>query len=58
MTYLDLDDARRQIGACIETVYNKKRLHSALVYKPPLEFEAELRRETTGTRQTRTKPCH
>jgi transposase InsO family protein len=29
-TYLDLDDARRQIGAFIETVYNKKRLHSAL----------------------------
>ena len=44
-TYLDLDDARRQIGAFIETVYNAKRLHSALGYKPPAEFEAELRRE-------------
>ena len=44
-TYLDLDDARRQIGAFIETVHNKKRLHSALGYKPPVEFEAELRRD-------------
>ena len=44
-TYLDLDDARSQIGAFIETIYNKKRLHSALGYKPPIEFEAELRRD-------------
>ena len=44
-TYLDLDDARRQIGAFIETVYNAKRLHSALGYKPPVEFEAEFRRD-------------
>ena len=44
-TYLDLDDARGQIGAFIETIYNKKRLHSALGYKPPIEFEAELRRD-------------
>lgn len=43
-TYLDLDDARQKIGAFIETVYNTKRLHSALGYKPPAEFEAELRR--------------
>jgi putative transposase len=45
-TYIDLDDARSQIGAFIETVYNKKRLHSALGYKPPVEFEAELRRDS------------
>jgi len=41
--YANLDEARRQIGAFIETVYNAKRLHSALGYKPPAEFEAELR---------------
>ena len=43
--YANLDEARRQIGAFIETVYNAKRLHSALGYKPPVEFEAELRRK-------------
>ncbi len=43
--YANVDDARRQIGAFIETVYNAKRLHSALGYKPPVEFEAELRRK-------------
>ena len=47
-TYADLDDARRRIGAFIETVYNAKRLHSALGYKPPVEFEAELHRDSSG----------
>ena len=47
--YADIDDARRQIGAFIETVYNASRLHSALGYKPPAEFEAELRRDTDRT---------
>jgi len=41
--YLDLEDAKKHIGAFIETVYNAKRLHSALGYKPPEEFEAEFR---------------
>jgi putative transposase len=45
-TYVDRDDARRQIGPFIEDVYNTKRLHSSLGYKPPVEFEAELRRDT------------
>ncbi|MBW1688545.1 MAG: IS3 family transposase [Deltaproteobacteria bacterium] len=37
--YIDLDDARRQIRRFIERVYNHKRLHSALGYIPPVEFE-------------------
>jgi putative transposase len=41
--YANIEDARRQIGAFIETIYNAKRLHSALGYKPPVEFEDELR---------------
>jgi transposase InsO family protein len=40
-TYATIEDARRQIGAFIETVYNVERLHSALGYKPPAEFEAD-----------------
>ncbi|MBV8422564.1 MAG: IS3 family transposase [Hyphomicrobiales bacterium] len=44
-TYVDLEDARHQIGAFIEHIYNAKRLHSSLGYKPPVEFEAELRRD-------------
>lgn len=39
--YSDLHDARRQIGRFIESVYNRKRLHSALGYLPPAEFETE-----------------
>ena len=41
--YATIDHARRDIGAFINTVYNTQRLHSALAYKPPVEFEAELR---------------
>jgi putative transposase len=43
-TYRDLDDVRSRIGAFIENVYNKQRLHSALGYKPPVEFEDGLKR--------------
>lgn len=37
--YRDLEDARRQIRRFIEAVYNRKRLHSALGYRSPVEFE-------------------
>ena len=37
--YRDLGDAEASIGQFIETVYNRQRLHSALAYRPPLEFE-------------------
>jgi len=40
--YRDADEARRQIGRFIEEVYNRHRLHSALDYRPPAEFEANL----------------
>ena len=40
--YRDVDQARRAIGSFVEDVYNRHRLHSALGYRPPAEFEANL----------------
>lgn len=37
--YRDLAEARAAIGEFLEKVYNQKRLHSALGYLPPAEFE-------------------
>jgi transposase InsO family protein len=41
--YRDLAEARSEIGTFLEKVYNGKRLHSALGYLPPAEFEDRLR---------------
>jgi len=38
-TYRDLDDLRTHIQEFIERYYNRIRLHSALGYLPPEEFE-------------------
>jgi len=40
--YRDLAEARASIGEFLDEVYNHKRLHSALGYLPPAEFEAQL----------------
>jgi transposase InsO family protein len=37
--YRDLEDARSRIGEFLEQVYNRQRLHSALRYLTPEEFE-------------------
>jgi transposase InsO family protein len=40
--YRDLMEARSCLAQFIDKVYNQKRLHSALGYRPPVEFEQSL----------------
>src|SRR3989344_4655914 len=40
--YETFEDALKNIKHFIETVYNKKRLHSSIGYIPPEEFEREV----------------
>jgi transposase InsO family protein len=41
--YRSREDAESKIGAFIDHVYNARRLHSSIGYKPPIEFEDEFR---------------
>jgi putative transposase len=49
--YRDLEHAGAAIGAFIEEVYNRRRLHSALAYQPPAEFEANLQQLAAAPRR-------
>src|SRR6266852_5625804 len=40
--YETLAEVLASVQHFIEAVYNRKRLHSAIGYRPPLEFEASL----------------
>lgn len=40
--YRNLADARARIGEFLQKVYNEKRLHSALDYRSPVQFESAL----------------
>jgi len=46
--YRNLKDAESRIRAFIEEVYNKQRLHSALDYHSPTEYESALKSEAMG----------
>ncbi len=53
--YRDLAEAQASLERFLEKVYNEKRLHSALGYLPPAEFERSLRPAldvTAGPSQT------
>ena len=54
--YRDLPEARASISAFLEKVYNQKRLHSALGYLPPAEFERELQAQTKKEAASRQLP--
>jgi transposase InsO family protein len=47
--YTDLADARAHLGHFLDDVYNQKRLHSSLGYRPPAAFEID---EATPTPHT------
>ncbi len=49
--YRDLAEARASIERFLEQVYNEKRLHSALGYLPPVEFEQSLARVSGPTQR-------
>jgi putative transposase len=53
--YRDLDHARADIGAFIELIYNRQRLHSALDYLSPEEFE-DSQRDLSTTLWTAIPP--
>jgi transposase InsO family protein len=57
--YRDLGEARRCIVRFIEQVYNEKRLHSALGYRPPVEFEQSLwaAKQTAPVTRAGELPC-
>lgn len=46
--YETLAEAQSEIGGFIEAVYNRKRLHSALKYVSPVEFEKAFRERQTA----------
>jgi putative transposase len=55
--YRDLEDARGRIGEFLEQVYNRQRLHSALRYLTPEEFEqASQAKEGDGADGSGGKP--
>ena len=54
--YRDLEDARERIGDFLEQVYNRERLHSALRYLTPEEFEREAAVESDGAAERGGKP--
>ncbi len=45
--YRDVIVAHREIARFIDEVYNRQRLHSALAYRSPVEFEAQRMRPAT-----------
>jgi putative transposase len=54
--YRDLAEARASIAEFLDKIYNHKRLHSALGYLPPAEFEANLAAQSRKDAAARQLP--
>ena len=52
--YETIDDVMERLPYFIEEVYNRKRLHSALDYRPPNEFEELLAIQQNNDRPRQT----
>jgi len=52
--YRDLEDLRSNIEEFIGGYYNQRRLHSALGYQTPEEFEAQAHDKTEAERYSAT----
>ena len=50
--YRNMADARSRIGEFLEKIYNEKRLHSALDYRSPVQFESTLAKQTAASAVT------
>jgi len=50
--YVDLEHLRSNIEAFIDQYYNRCRLHSALGYQPPEEFEQQVESAVTSAGAT------
>ncbi len=48
LPFASLEDAEARIGVFIDHVYNARRLHSSIGYKPPIEFEDAFRQAQKG----------
>src|SRR5215470_5242381 len=46
--YRNFNHAKSCVRTFIEEIYNQQRLHSALQYRSPIEFESRLRKYTVG----------
>jgi putative transposase len=46
--YRNFDHAKSSVATFIEEVYNQQRLHSALGYRSPMEFETDLKNPILG----------
>ena len=56
--YRDLEHARDQIGPFLEQVYNRQRLHSALDYLTPEEYEIKTKSAPVGSNPPAPAPIH